>query len=118
MQWLCKTTFASVMIAALVLMGGTEPSTVLAQKGGGKKETPQAKFERALDKALFHLKEAEKFVLEADLKELDLPNTNPKVVKRLTAVVQAVNKAYTLTEKAKELSTTLTPAPKGKDKKP
>ena len=44
-------------------------------------------------------------MLQADLKELDLPNTNPKVVKRLTAAVQSVNKAHTLTEKAKELST-------------
>jgi hypothetical protein len=118
MHWICKTALAGVMIAALVLMGGTEPSTALAQKGGGKKDTPQVKFERALDKALFHLKEAEKFVLQADLKELDLTNTNPKVVKRLTAAVQSVNKAHALTEKAKELSTTLTPAEKGKDKKP
>ena len=109
MIWTCKTLIAGMVIAALALMVTIQPGPAYAQKKTGAATDPKAKYEQSLDVALHRLKDAERAVIQSDLRELNLAQFNPVVFQKLTAAAQAVNHAYMLTQQAKAMSVTIVP---------
>jgi hypothetical protein len=116
----CKM-IAGMAIAALALTVVMAPNSAFGQKGDKGKDKkpadPKAQFEHSLDNALHRLKDAEKAVIGADVKELNLAQFNPAVSQKLIAAAQAINHAYELTQQAKSMSNTIA-APKKDNKKP
>jgi hypothetical protein len=102
----CKAMLVAVTIAIFGLMSVADRNPALANKAKPGKPHHHLieavkKYEHALDTAMRKLKEAERALSMADIKELNLRNTSPLAVQRLTAAIQAVNQAYAWTGEAR-----------------
>jgi hypothetical protein len=118
MNWISRAMITGVSGMAIAIIVTTCPNAVLGEKAGsakdkGKDHDAVHHYHHALEIALKKLKEAEKHLLEADVKELNLAQNHPDVVQKLTQAVQLVNQGYAIAEACKQ--TTPTP-PKSKEK--